>query len=423
MLRGQPFLARTLSLCVLAAGIACDDPAVPPPAAQTPAVAPQQVATAQDVPELLAQTRQALASGRALDALDLAAQALAIDSTQAEVNNLLATAQSALGRHDEAIASARRAIRHHPNFALAHLNLGGIYFRLQQFDEAEAHLRQAVELEPEQPALYRRLADVYRATQRPVLAIESIRRAQQLMPLEGTFAYLMGLSQEQTGNPDEAIAAYQLATDLDPSMVEAWERIAILGESVDAAAAAAARQHLQRFTSLEATAAGTFLQLRGAVLNSPEDPALHFQLGTFLLENGFAEEGIAKFQHVANMQPGDARLLNHIGGLLSRAEKLDEALPFYMRAADARPDDPTALLNAGSVYAMRGQMDSALPLYAQALERAPDNPQIHYYYGLTLTNAGKTEKAREILQAGLALAGESELTPQFQKILDALGEG
>ncbi|MBT6147294.1 MAG: tetratricopeptide repeat protein, partial [Gemmatimonadetes bacterium] len=220
----------------------------------------------------------------------------------------------------------------------------------------------------------------------------------------------------------EAIAAYTVATELDPSLVEAWERIAASGAAMDASISAAARERLTHLQSIDASRAETFRQLRVAILNSPEDPAGHYRLGAFLLENALTEEAVIKFQHVANLQPGDARLLNHMGGLLSRAERLDESLPFYLRAADARPDDPTALMNAGSVYAMRGEIELALPLYEKALARAPENPQVHYFYGLALTNAGNADKAREILQAGVTLAGDSEFAAQLQKALDTLNE-
>jgi len=79
-------------------------------------------------------------------------------------------------------------------------------------------------------------------------------------------------------------------------------------------------------------------------------------------------------------------------------------------------------MNAGSVYAMRGEIELALPLYEKALARAPENPQVHYFYGLALTNAGNADKAREILQAGVTLAGDSEFAAQLQKALDTLNE-
>ena len=79
-------------------------------------------------------------------------------------------------------------------------------------------------------------------------------------------------------------------------------------------------------------------------------------------------------------------------------------------------------MNAGALLAMQKKNDEALTLIERALERSPNNPQIHYYYGLTLMNAGDRPKARTGLQKGLELAGDSDLAGQIQNALNAIAE-
>ena len=410
-----------LAVCAIAALTACGRPA---DEAVPAAVESQAVETAADLPTLLERARSALATGQATQATNFARQGLALDSTHAELNNLLATALAIQGQNGDAIEAAQRSLRHHPDYALAHLNLGGIYFRLQQFEDAETHLLRAVELDSNQPSLHRRLADLYRTTQRPEKAVESIRRASELLPQEAAFAYLLGVSLEQAGAVAQAVEAYQRATELDPSMVEAWERIRVVGDQIDTELVATASASLEKFQDLDPQIAAQFGQLRRAILSSPEDPANHYHLGAFLLTQSLWEPALNKLQRTTHLQPDDARLFNHIGGLLTRSEQLDDALPFYLQAADIDPKDATSLLNAGSLFAMQGKTEQALPLYKRALERAPENPQVHYYYGITLHSAGMPEEARRILEAGLELAGDSQITEMIQKSLNTIpGDG
>ena len=408
-----------LAVCAIAALTACDRPATEPVPAATES---QPVEATADLLTLLERAGGALGTGQATLATDFAREGLGLDSTHAELNNLLATALAIQGQNGDAIEAAQRALRHHPDYALAHLNLGGIYFRLQQFEDAEMHLLRAVELDSTQPSMHRRLADLYRTIQRPEKAVEAIRRASDLLPQEATFAYLLGMSHEQAGAVAQALEAYQLATELDPSMVEAWERIRVVGEQIDTELVATASASLEKFHALDPQTATQFGHLRQAILSSPEDPANHYRLGAFLLKQSLWEAALNKLQRAAHLQPDDARLLNHIGGLLIRSEQLDDALRFYLQAADVDPEDATALLNAGSVFAMQGKTQQALPLYKRALERAPENPQIHYYYGITLSSAGKHEEARQILQTGLELAGDGQFTETIQESLNTIPE-
>ena len=77
-----------------------------------------------------------LQNGRHLQAVESCEQGLALDSTHAELNNLLANSEAAQGRYAPAIAAMERALRHHPEFTLGHLNLGGMHYKLGHFEEA-----------------------------------------------------------------------------------------------------------------------------------------------------------------------------------------------------------------------------------------------------------------------------------------------
>ena len=393
---GKPVRVFFLGLCVFVF-LACDRPSTEAVPATTPdeSLPEDDAIGAAELPQLLVEARRALAAGQAMEAANAAQRALTVDSTHAELNNLLATTLVIQGQNEAGIASAERALRHHPDYALAHLNLGGIYFRLQQFEKAEQHLLRAIELDPQQASLHRRLADLYRTTQRPELAVESIRRANQLLPASAALSYLLGMAQE---------------------------RISALGEKIEPELGTVARARLGGLQALEPQVANQFGQLRHAILSSPEDPSQHYRLGAFLLQHDMPAEALNRLQRAAVLQPGDARLLNHIGGLLMRAERLDDALPFYMRASEVNPDDATGLMNAGALRTMQEKIDEALTLIERALERSPNNPQIHYYYGLTLMNAGDRPKARTVLQKSLELAGDSDLAGQIQNALNAIAE-
>ena len=268
-------------------------------------------------------------AGKFPAAVKAATAGLALDSTSADLNNLLATAEASQGRYRPAIDALERALRHHPDFALGHLNLGGLYTKLGRFDLVEVSLERALELRPDWSSVHRRLAELYLGSGRPEAAVDAIRKAIELFPGDATLTFYLGRSLETAGREEAAMAAFRQAADLDIGFEEALYRLSVLarrsGRRALADSALERFEHLQRIGN-DPEVHKKMKKLRSSILNAPEDGAHHYALGAFFSRWGYWDEALDKFARAAALAPGDPHRRNQIGSLLVQNSRPGEAI-------------------------------------------------------------------------------------------------
>ena len=189
---------------------------------------------AEDLPARLARARVlAPLTGAVLAALVVASAAqtgywkdsetlfrhsLAVTRENWMIRNSLAVGLSEEGRHEEAIANYREAIRIQPRMADMRYNLAGSLAALGRHEEAVGQLRVAATLV---------------APSGGPTALQDVRRAASVQ-------YNLGISLAKIGRREEAIAAFREAVRLRPDHAGAWYNLgnvlAGLGRSAEATA-------------------------------------------------------------------------------------------------------------------------------------------------------------------------------------------
>ncbi len=179
-----------------------------------------------------------------------------------------------------------------PADALAHSNLGGVYYRLGQFAEAAACYRRALELQPNFAEACNNL----------------------------------GLACKAQGQLAEAFACYQQALRLRPDYVEAYINLGL------------AHKAQGELTEAEAS-------YRKALGFDPQHAEAHYNLGNVLRSQGLLDEALASYTDALRYQPlyYDAHI--NKGNILKDQGRLDEALACYQDARQIDPKKPTALSN------------------------------------------------------------------------------
>jgi len=372
-------------------------------------IKPDRVSNHTHIPQIV---QAHLRAERFQEAVDAASAGLKMDSTSAELNNMLATAEASQGRYQAAIDALKRALRHHPNFALAHLNLGGIFTKLGQFDKVEVSLKKALKLEPNWSSVHRRLTELYLGRDRPEEAKDAILQAIQIFPEEATHLFYLGRSLEATGEIEAALAAFQEAVDLDIGFGEALYRLSLLARRLNrqtlADSALARFGRLQQIGS-DATAPKVLKKLRSSVMNAPEDAAHHFNLGKFFARQGFWEEALNKFDRVAALAKADKRRLNQIGSLLMEGSRPQNAIPYYSIAIATDSTFVPALVNMGAALDLTDRGPEARYHYEKALVLSPEDANIYFAYGLSHIKANQTEAALAKLKQGKDLTESGSL--------------
>jgi len=135
---------------------------------------------------------QALKAGRLDEAEAAFRRVLQQGGNRAYVHNNLAIVYQQEGKHAEAVAECREAIRLDPAYAPPRIVLGGSLLALGRVADATAELERAVKLLPKERLVHEQLARAYTRGGNPAAAIEQYRALRALAPDEPEYAYQLG---------------------------------------------------------------------------------------------------------------------------------------------------------------------------------------------------------------------------------------
>jgi tetratricopeptide (TPR) repeat protein len=154
-----------------------------------PALSSPDTATAQATFE---RGVEALKAGRLADAEAAFRRVLEGGSREPYVYNNLAIVHQQQGRHREAVAECREAIRLDAAYPAPRVVMGGSLLALGRVAEAVTTLEAAVKLLPKERLAREQLARAYERAGRPTAAIEQYRAMRDLSPSDPEAAYQLG---------------------------------------------------------------------------------------------------------------------------------------------------------------------------------------------------------------------------------------
>jgi tetratricopeptide (TPR) repeat protein len=215
------------------------------------------------------------------------------------------------GRHADAEAEARRALRLNAGAAEAHTLLGVILASKGTANaEAADSLSQAIALNPQSFDAHFYLGRVQYAIRDYDAARRSLSEAAKLSPNHGEARFFLGTVLEALGDTDAAYAQYEALIRIDPQSASGRIGAGLLllkngkveeaiGELNRAIALDAGRfeAHLAmgRALALAQRYADAVAPLKKAIALAPDRPDAHYQLGLALRRLGRAEEAAAEF--------------------------------------------------------------------------------------------------------------------------------
>ena len=122
--------------------------------------------------------------------------------------------------YHDAILAYKRVVEMEPSHAAAHINLGTLYYNLQDYKLAESYYRRAVEADPRYALAYFDLANVLDETGRLEEAIRTYKTALQLAPTYADAHYNLALAYEKIKDNRKALHHWKSYVALDRS--SAW---------------------------------------------------------------------------------------------------------------------------------------------------------------------------------------------------------
>ena len=257
------------------------------------------------------------------DLLDRAVEDLTrsvqLDSSRVEVWHLLADAQFDNLRSRDAINTMIYASSRFPERVPTLLKLAEMQLIVQRYDDAVATLDRAVAVDPGEGEVFFLLAEVLR---------------------------------EQGGHDDEAINAYQRATELNPDIVDAWLGLGGMFEQRDEPIA-------ERY-------------FRTASEVDREDPQSLLLYADYLRRQGRLEEALQRYDAAVARDPQRVESIYASGFVALELERLNAAAERFNTAIQVEPTYAEAHHALGVVRRLQGDLNGARQAMQRALELSPD---------------------------------------------------
>lgn len=117
--------------------------------------------------------------------------------------------------------------------------------------------------------------------------------------------------------------------------------------------------------------------MRDILAFDPENAeALNF-IGYSYADRGInLDEAETMILKALQLKPGSGHIIDSLGWVYFRQNRIAEALDQLEKARELLPDDPTVAQHLGDVYERDGRYEQALEIYRKALDHAPDDSEI-----------------------------------------------
>jgi len=194
----------------------------------------------------------------------------------------------------------------------------------------------------------------------------------------------MGLDYRDAGQLDEAAAAFEAATQLDPDFAEAHYNLGLTYADLGEFERAIAEQE-------------------AAIELAPDLAEAHNGLGLAYYGLERFDEAIAEYAEATRLDPDLADAHFNLGHAHAALGQHAQALAAYQEAARLNPDDFETQHNIGLAYIKQGLVNEAIAAWERAISIDADFAETHYALGMAYTDVGRYEEAVTALNEALRL--------------------
>jgi arylsulfatase A-like enzyme/predicted Zn-dependent protease len=276
-------------------------------------------------------------------------------------------------------------LRSDPDIVDGRMLLGNLYFKEKRFTEALAAYREVIRQKPADNFAMVNLADTLIAMKRYDEAEKEIHAFRTVFPRDPAFIQLLGQVAMERQRPDEALALFRQALDIDPGYAEAYLK---MGEI-----------YLQRQDLANAEKC-----LAKAQEINPDLDKVPFMLAQVADERGNLDLARRSYLRELEINEKNFRAAFNLAQIYKKLGQMDEALRFYRRTTELYPAfNLPFFLIAKYVFESRRNLDEAISMCRRgvAIEPADRNTPLGYFLLADIyAYLGEPAKSRENYQLG-----------------------
>jgi len=317
-------------------------------------------------------------------------------------NELLGLTLTGQGRHADASAYFKAAVRADPSSVLGRTNLAANLAQLNQHDLAEQEFLSALRLEPGSYELNHNLGEFYARAGEFREAVPWLKQAYSIRPSEYPNGYDLALAQTEAGMLRDAelqirtLIKLRDTAELHTLLGAVYER---QGKFVEAVA------ELQRGAQMDPTEGNLF------------------DWGAELLRHQTLEPAIQVFRQGVKRYPRSWRMQVGLGVAALLHEDQGEAAAALCAAIDLAPLDPRAYSYLAKVPAVPPALaGQVLRRFQSHAEAEPRDPRALFFYAVSLWNSsGEQPDSGDVAKVETLLRNALTLDPAFAEAHLQLG--
>ncbi len=331
--------------------------------------------------------------GKRREAVESYRRALSMDPQNLPALQRIDGAMSEQADPAEVIALYEAFLKHSPDSAEAHYDLGRLQQRIGNLSNAVRYYRKAITLQPTCFEFHFNLAAMLFQSGQFADAAASYRQAILLRPEDAEAHYSLGVVL-QALKDENAVACYRKAIALQPVCFEFHFNLAAVqfqsGQFADAAAS-----------------------YRQAILLRPEDAEAHYSLGVVLQTLKDENAAMQAYISALRINPDYPQALSNLGALCVDRDDPKTAEGLLRRSIALDPSNASAHCNLANALAKLGNIAGALESSRTALTLDPTHALALCNLGVHLESFGDTAGAMQCYQAALAAHPDSQLAQYF----------
>jgi len=305
------------------------------------------------------------------------------------------------GRLEEAAEQFRLAIRRHSSFALGYASLAQVEGLQGRHSAAFDWLVRGFENSRNMPmSALSGLVDEGKQAGRLADAERVLARLEPAYRSRAPYHAARGLLLEETGRPEQALAAYEHALGIDPLDNLSLERTLALRRRFgrEAEARALLEASIGRATSVSA-------------MN---------KVAVIALRHGWPAQAEGLLRKVLASDPGNPGVLANLAATLAQQGRMAEAADVMRRAVESDPSNAGNYYNLGAMLAEQGRTTEALEAFRQAAAHGLRSPRLHVAAAKMEFRLGDRAAARRELERALQLEPGD---PEARQLLRVLEQG